>query len=109
MQKHIIIGNLVKDAEVKVLENNKKVVNFTVAVNESYTNQQGEKVESTEYFDLENWVKPESTVDQYLTKGQEVAVDYSQKTKSWEKDGEKKYRTVGVVNEMTLLRTPAKK
>ena len=46
-----IIGRLTRDAEVRTLNNDKQVVNFSVASNESYKNKQGERVEQTTYFD----------------------------------------------------------
>ncbi len=46
-----IVGRLTRDAKVSTLESGKRVVNFSVAVNEQYLNKQGERVELTEYFD----------------------------------------------------------
>jgi len=46
-----IIGRVTRDAEVRTLLNEKQVVNFSIATNENFKNQQGERVEQTTYFD----------------------------------------------------------
>ena len=46
-----IIGRLKRDAEVHTTPQEKKVVNFSVAINDSYRNKQGERIEQTSYFD----------------------------------------------------------
>ncbi|STD55959.1 Helix-destabilizing protein [Empedobacter falsenii] len=46
-----IIGRLTRDAEVRTTSQDKQVVNFSVAINDSYRNKQGERIEQTIYFD----------------------------------------------------------
>ncbi|MCO5241515.1 MAG: single-stranded DNA-binding protein [Chitinophagaceae bacterium] len=62
-----ITGRLTRNAEVRTLSNEKQVVNFSVAVNDSYKNKQGEWVEQTAYFDCSYWRTP--NVAKMLTKG----------------------------------------
>jgi single-strand DNA-binding protein len=62
-----IIGRLTQDAKVSTLPNEKQVVNFSVAVNDSYKNKQGERVQLTEYFNCAYWISP--NVAKVLTKG----------------------------------------
>lgn len=105
MQHILIIGNLTADAEVKMLEKS-KVANFSLAENYSYTKENGEKVEETEFFTCELFMSKESTLDQYLQKGNEVAITGRFKTNSWAgEDGQKKYRTVLKVDNVKLLRS----
>ncbi|MEG1026407.1 MAG: single-stranded DNA-binding protein, partial [Flavobacterium sp.] len=51
-----IIGRLTRDAEVRTTSQDKQVVNFSVATNESYKNKQGEHIEQTTYFDCSYWI-----------------------------------------------------
>ena len=62
-----ITGRLTRNAEVRTLSNEKQVVNFSVAVNDSYKNKQGERVEQTTYFDCAYWIT--ANVARLLTKG----------------------------------------
>lgn len=62
-----IIGRVTRDAEVRTLSEDKKVVNFSIAVNDSYKPKNGEKVTHTEFFDCSYWLA--TGIAQYLTKG----------------------------------------
>ncbi|MDC7217788.1 MAG: single-stranded DNA-binding protein [Spirochaetales bacterium] len=62
-----IVGRLTRDAEVRSVGNEKQVVSFSVAVNDSYRNRDGERVRMTEFFDCSYWLA--TGVAEYLTKG----------------------------------------
>ena len=82
-----IIGRLTKDAEVRTLSNEKQVVNFSVATNESYKNKQGDRIEQTTYFDCAYWIS--AKVATLLTKGKLVELTGRVSTRAWiGKDGE---------------------
>ena len=82
-----ITGRLTRDAEVRTLSNEKQVVNFSVAVNDSYRNRQGERVEQTTYFDCAYWITP--NVARLLTKGTLVELTGRVSTRAWvNKEGE---------------------
>ena len=82
-----ITGRLTRNAEVRTLSNEKQVVNFSVAVNDSYRNRQGERVEQTTYFDCAYWITP--NVARLLTKGTLVELTGRVSTRAWvSKDGE---------------------
>lgn len=84
-----IIGRLTRDAEVRTTSQNKQVVNFSVAVNDSYQNKQGERIEQTAYFDCSYWRTP--NVVKMLTKGLLVELTGRVSTRAWiGKDGEPK-------------------
>ena len=84
-----IIGRLTKNAEVRTLSNEKQVVNFSVATNESYKNKQGERIEQTTYFDCAYWLT--ANVARLLTKGTLVELTGRVSTRAWTgKDGEPK-------------------
>lgn len=62
-----IIGRLTRDAQISTLKNDKQVVNFSIAVNDSYRSKQGDRVKLTEYFNCAYWIS--TKVARVLTKG----------------------------------------
>ena len=99
-----LIGNLGTNPELKEFESGKKVARFTLATNETYTNQKGEKVTDTCWHNLVLWGKTAEIADKYLEKGNEVAIEGKLTSRSYtSKEGEKKYITEIVVNELLML------
>ncbi len=76
-----ITGRLTRDAEVKTLNDNRQVVNFSVAVNDSYQNKQGERIEQTAFFDCSYWISP--NVAKLLTKGSLVELTGKVSLRAW--------------------------
>lgn len=84
-----IIGRITKDAQVHTTAKDKKVVNFSVATNESYRNKQGERMEQTTFFDCAYWLAP--NVAKFLTKGTLVELTGRVTARAWTgNDGEAK-------------------
>lgn len=99
-----LIGNLGEEPKVRKLENGRIVANFSVATNEIYKNNQGEKVSETTWHRLVAWGKPAEVAEKYLKKGSEVAIDGRLANRSYEdKSGEKQYITEIVVNNILML------
>ena len=99
-----LIGNVGNDPEVKTFEAGKKVANLTIATNDSYRNEKGEKVEQTEWHRVVAWGKTAEIIEKHVTKGKEVAIDGKLTHRSYDdKNGEKRYITEVVVSEITLL------
>jgi len=99
-----LIGNVGNDPEVKTFDGGKKVTNLTIATNESYRNDKGEKVEQTEWHRVVAWGKTAEIIEKYVSKGKEIAVDGKLTHRSYDdKNGEKRYITEVVVSEITLL------
>jgi single-strand DNA-binding protein len=82
-----ITGRLTRDAEVRTTSQEKQVVNFSVATNDSYRNKQGERIEQTTYFDCSYWITP--NVARLLKKGTLVELSGRVSTRAWTgNDGE---------------------
>ena len=82
-----ITGRLTRNAEVRTTSQDKQVVNFSVAINDSYRNKQGERIEQTTYFDCSYWITP--NVAKLLTKGTLVELSGRVSTRAWAgNDGE---------------------
>lgn len=99
-----LIGHVGNDPEIKSFDGGKKLGNFTLATNESYKNDKGEKVEETQWHKLVAWGKTAEIIEKYVTKGKEVAIEGKLTHRSYDdKNGEKRYVTEVVVNEIMLL------
>lgn len=99
-----LIGRLGKDPEVRTFDSGKKQASFTIATNETYKNQKGEKVEDTQWHNLVIWGKLADVAGQYLKKGNEIAVQGKLIYRSYETaTGEKRYITEINVNDLVML------
>ena len=99
-----LIGNLGQDPEIVNLENGSKVAKFSVATSENYKNAKGEKVEDVQWHNVVAWGKTADIVENYLTKGKQVAVEGKLTHRSYEtKDGDKRYITEVRCNELLML------
>jgi single-strand DNA-binding protein len=99
-----LIGHVGQDPEIKNLDGGKKVANFTIATNDSYKNEKGEKVEQTEWHKVVAWGKTAEIIEKYVTKGKEIAIDGKLTHRSYDdKNGEKRYITEVVANDVLLL------
>jgi len=99
-----LIGNLGKDPEVVQLENGGKLAKFSLATNESYKNNKGERITETQWHNVVAWGKLAEIVENYLSKGKEVAVEGKLTHRSYEtKEGEKRYVTEVKCNELMML------
>lgn len=98
-----LIGNVGNDPEIKTLENGRKLAHVTIATNDKYTNDKGEKVEQTEWHRVTAWGKTAEIIEKYVVKGKEVAIEGKLTHRSYDKNGEKRYVTEVVVNEILLL------
>lgn len=84
-----ITGRVTADAQVRTVSEDSKVVNFSVAVNDSYRKKDGERVELTEYFDCSYWIA--TGIAEYLTKGMVVELSGRVSARAWkDSDGEAK-------------------
>ena len=99
-----LIGNVGNEPEITNLESGKKVAKFSIATNESYKNAQGEKETNTQWHTVVAWGKIAEIVEKYVGKGKEIALEGKLTSRSYEtKEGEKRYVTEIVVDEILLL------
>jgi single-strand DNA-binding protein len=98
-----IIGNCGSDPEMRFTPNGKPVTSFRVAVNRVYTDKDGNRKEETEWVSIVTWNKSAENCNKYLSKGSLVFCEGRLKTRMWEKDGEKHYRTEVIANRVLFL------
>ena len=94
VNKVILIGRLGKDPDIRYTPGGSAVANFSIATDESYKDKNNEKQKKTEWHNLVVWGNSvDAFVKPYLHKGDLVYVEGKLQTRSWEKDGVKKYTT----------------
>ena len=99
-----LIGHVGNDPEIKNFEGGRKLANITLATSESYKNDKGEKVDETQWHRVVAWGKTAEIFEKYVIKGKEIAVEGKLTHRSYDdKNGDKRYITEVVVNEVLLL------
>jgi single-strand DNA-binding protein len=99
-----LIGRLGAKVEVKTLESGKTVGHVTLATNETYKNQKGEKITETTWHNLVIWGKTGENLARYTDKGSEVGIEGKLTNRSYtDKNGEKRYVTEIVVSDFLLM------
>ena len=103
VNKVVLIGNLGFDPETKQTASGTAVCNFSVATGEAWKDQSGQLQERTEWHRIVAWGKLAEICGKYLHKGSKVYIEGSLRTSTYEKNGEKRYSTDIVANEMQML------
>jgi single-strand DNA-binding protein len=99
-----IIGRLTRDPELRSLPSGKSVAVFSVATGRQWTDQQGQKQKSTEFFNVVAWGRMAETASQYLRKASRVYVEGRMQTREWTaQDGGKRNRTELVAENFIML------
>lgn len=107
LNKVFIIGNLTRDPEIKALPSGSKVCSFGMATNRVFKNKDGQRQDATEFHNIVVFGRVAELVAQYLKKGSQALVEGRLQTRSWEADGQKKYRTEIVADAIQFGSRPA--
>lgn len=87
MSNHVtLVGNLTRDPELRYTPSGAALAKFGLAVNKSYTNRNGEKVEDTSFFNVNCWRQLAENCAESLVTGTRVVVQGELKSRIWEKD-----------------------
>lgn len=108
LNKAQIIGRITQPLELKTMPNGNAVLNFSVATNYNYKNQQGEKIEQTEFHNITSYGKQAEVIAQYFIKGQEIYCEGRLQTRNWDdkESGKKMYRTEIILNQFEFGAKP---
>jgi single-strand DNA-binding protein len=98
-----LMGNLTRDPELRTTPNGASVCSFSLALNRSYKNSEGNWTEATDYIDIVAWGPLGERVAQYLTKGRPALVSGRLQSRSWEQDGNKRSKVEVVAQDVTFL------
>ncbi len=105
VNKVILIGRLGKDPEIRYFQDGTAVANFTIATSEEWKDKEsGEKREKTEWHRIVAFRRLGEICGEYLSKGRQVYISGRLQTREWEdKDGNRRWTTEIVANEMQML------
>jgi single-strand DNA-binding protein len=105
VNKVILLGNVGKEPEFKMLPSGQGVVNFSIATSERYKDKGGEWQERTEWHNLVAYAKLAEIVRDYVKKGAKLYIEGRITTRSWDdkESGKKVYRTEIVMSDLSLL------
>jgi len=109
VNKVILVGHVGRAPEIRYTQGGAPVANFTVATNEYWTSNTGEKQERTEWHRIVAWGKLAEFCQEYIQKGSYLYIEGRIQTRNYEdRDGVKRYVTEIRANEIGLLdRKPA--
>jgi len=105
INKVILIGRLGRDPEVRYAPSGDAVTNFSIATSENWKDKNtGEKKERTEWHKLVTFRRLAEVCAEYLAKGSLIYIEGKLQTRDWDdKEGNKRYTTEIVVNQMQML------
>lgn len=103
MNKVMLVGRIANDLELKELDKDTKVINFSLAVNRGFKNKDGEK--EVDFINCSIWNKIAENMKEYTNKGDLVGVEGRLVTSSYEKDEVKHYKTEVRVENIIFLGT----
>jgi single-strand DNA-binding protein len=104
VNKVILVGNVGKDPEIKVAGSGASIATFSLATSDRTKDQQGNWTDRTEWHSLVAFQRTAEIVRDYVKKGAKLYIEGRIQTRSWDdKDGQKKYRTEIIVNDLVLL------
>lgn len=105
INKVILVGNLGQDPETRMMQNGNAVTNISIATSESWKDKQtGQQQERTEWHRVVFYNRLAEIAGEYLNKGSKVYVEGALRTRKWQdKDGQDRYTTEIISNEMQML------
>jgi single-strand DNA-binding protein len=102
LNKVMLLGNLGQDPELKMIGGGNAVLNLRLATTETYLDKSNTRQERTDWHTVTVWGKRAEALAKILTKGSQIFVEGRIQTRSYEKNGEKRYATDIVANNIIL-------
>lgn len=103
LNRALLIGNLGGDPESRALDNGNKVARFQLATNRSWTDNNGESQQRTEWHRIVAWNKLSEIVSKYLKKGDRVYIEGEIRYRTYEDAGVTKYTTDIIAQQLIML------
>ena len=107
LNRATIVGNLTRSPEMKALPSGQNVTSFSLATNRVWNDKDGNKQEAVDYHNIIVFGKQAESVAKYLTKGSQALVEGRLQTRSYDKDGQKMYRTEIVADRVQFGSKPS--
>lgn len=100
INKVILVGNLGKDPEMRILEGGIARVSFSLATTEYHKDKNGNKIEHTEWHNIVLWRHLAENAEKFLKKGSQIYLEGKLQTRNWQdKDGNKR-QTTEIIGEL---------
>jgi len=104
LNKVMLIGNVVRDPEMRTTPTSQNVASFSIATNFVWTDANGQKQEKAEFHNIVAWRRLAEIVGQYVKKGSKIYVEGRLQTRSWDdQNAVKRYRTEIIADNMIML------
>lgn len=103
MNKVILIGRLTRDPEIKTTQNDVSFCNFSIAVDRRFKDANGEK--QTDFINCVAWRQQADVLGKYFAKGHRIGIVGTLQTRSYEVDGQRRFATDVVVEEIDFIET----
>jgi single-strand DNA-binding protein len=101
--KVVLMGNLTRDPELRSIPSGQQVASFSLAVNRTWKNANGEQQEAVDYIDCNAWGKPAEIITQYMKKGSAILVSGRLQQRTWEQEGQKRSKVEVVVEDFNFV------
>jgi len=101
--KVVLMGNLTRDPELRSIPSGQQVASFSLAVNRTWKNANGEQQEAVDYIDCNAWGKPGEIITQYMKKGSAILVSGRLQQRQWEQEGQKRSKVEIVVEDFNFV------
>lgn len=102
LNRVMLLGNLGADPELRVTPGGQAVLKLRLATNESYLDKNNVRQERTEWHRVTIWGRRAEALGKILNKGDSLFIEGRLQTSSYEKNGEKRYSTEVVANNIIL-------
>lgn len=104
INKMILVGNIGRDPEIRLLNGGKKMAVLNIATTESWNDREsGERRELTEWTRVVLWNRLATVAEEYLRKGRQVYVEGPKRTRNYDDNGQTKYIVEIIANELQIL------
>jgi single-strand DNA-binding protein len=104
LNKVMLIGNVVRDPEVRTTPSGQSVASFAIATNLVWKDKNGQQQKKAEFHNIVAWRRLGEIVGQYVKKGSKIYLEGRLQNRSWDdQNGIKRYRTEIIADNMILL------
>lgn len=98
--KVVLMGNLTADPELRATPSGQNFTSFTLAINRTWNNANGERQEETSFINCTAWGKTGETISKYVSKGRQLLVSGRLQQRTWQdKDTGKNRSAIDVIVE----------
>jgi len=101
--KVVLMGNLTRDPELRTTPTGQTVCSFSLAINRTWRNADGEQQEAVDFIDCNAWGKAAEIINQYMQKGRALLISGRLQHRTWDQDGQKRSKVEVVVEDFNFV------